>query len=126
MENVRQQRANAEIIKALSVIIREKINDPRLKREFITLTYVNVSADFRHCKVGFDVLSDNKESVRKLLKKSEGFIKKELLQMIKLPFAPELVFIADEGSDNSKRVNELLSGLTIPTEEETVDEDTDL
>ena len=124
MENIRQQRANAEIIKALSTIIRDKINDPRLKQEFITLTYVNTSADFRHCKVGFDVLSGNKETVRKLLKKSEGFIKKELLEMVKLPYAPELVFVADEGSDNSKRVNELLSGLNIPPlEESNEDED---
>ena len=127
MENIRQQRAIAEIIKALPVIIREKINDPRIKREFITITYVNISADFRHCKVGFDVLSGNREIVKKVLKKSEGFIKKELLNMIKLPYAPELVFINDIGSDNLKRVNEILSGLEIPKLDITGDnEDIDL
>ncbi|MBO7527214.1 MAG: 30S ribosome-binding factor RbfA [Clostridia bacterium] len=123
MENIRQQRANAELIKALSVIIRDRINDPRLKKEFITLTYTKISADFRHCKVGFDVLSGNKDLVNKLLKKCEGFIKRELLSMIKLPFAPELVFIADEGSDNSKRVSELLSKLDIPAPQESNDDE---
>ena len=125
MENVRQQRANSEIIKALSLIIRDKINDPRLKQEFITLTFVNVSADFRYCKVGFDVLSGNKEVVKNLLTKSEGFIKRELLEAVKLPFAPKLDFVADKGSDNSKRVNELLSNLTIPPIEES-EEDEDI
>lgn len=114
MDSIRQQRANSEIIKALSVIIRDKVNNPVIKKEFITITYVNISADFRHCKVGFDVLSGNRESVKKALIKSEGYIKKELLESVKLPFAPELVFVADDGSDNSKRVNELLSNLKIP------------
>ena len=67
MASIRQERANSEILKALSTIIREKINDPRIKAEFITLTYANVSADFRHLKVGFSVLSGNKHKVLEIL-----------------------------------------------------------
>ena len=123
MDSVRQERANAEIIKALSVVLRDKINDPRVKREFITLTYCKVTPDFRYCKVGFDVLSGNKEGVRRLLTSCEGFIKKELINMIKLPFAPKLEFIIDRGSDNSERVNELLSKLDIPKIEDNNDDE---
>lgn len=123
MANVRQERANSEVIKALSVIIRDKINNPRLKTELVTLTYCNVSADFRHCKVGFSVLSGNKHKVLEILQKSEGFIKRELLKMVKLPFAPELEFIIDIGEDNSERVNELLSTLNIPKEEDLSEEE---
>ena len=114
MANLRQERANSDIIRALSTIIREKLNNPRLKNEFITLTYCNVSADFRHCKVGFSVLSGNKHKVKEILEKSEGFIKRELLNMVKLPFAPELNFIIDVGEDNSERINSILSTLEIP------------
>ena len=114
MENVRQERANAEINKALAVILRDKVNDPRIKRYFITITYVKTSADFHHCKVGFSVLNGNKNEVQKLLQKIEGFIKRELINMVKLPYAPELDFIADHGEDNSLRVNELLKNLDIP------------
>ena len=81
MANVRKERASAEVLKALSYIIQNKINNPRLKGEFVTLTYANVSADFRHCKVGFSVLSGNKHKVQEILQKSEGYIKKELLLM---------------------------------------------
>ena len=123
MANVRQERANSEVIKALSVIIRDKINNPRLKTELVTLTYCNVSADFRHCKVGFSVLSGNKHKVLEILQKSEGFIKRELLKMVKLPFAPELEFIIDIGEDNSERVNELLSTLNIPKEDDVSEEE---
>lgn len=117
MENVRQERANAEISKALDIILREKINDPRIKRLFITITYVKTSADFRHAKVGFSVLNGNKNNAQKLLQNMEGFIKKELLQMVKLPYAPELVFIADLGEENSERINDILKSLDIPKED---------
>lgn len=117
MANVRQERANSEVIKALSYIISNKINNPRLKGEFVTLTYCNVSADFRHCKVGFSVLSGNKHKVLEILQKSEGYIKRELLSMVKLPFAPAIEFIIDIGEDNSERVNEILSKLEIPKED---------
>lgn len=123
MENVRQERASAEIAKALDVILREKINDPRIKRLFITITYVKTSADFRHAKVGFSVLNVNKTEAQKLLQKMEGFIKKELLQMVKLPYAPELTFVADLGEENSERINDILKNLNIPKEEQNDDND---
>lgn len=122
MENIRQERANSEIAKALDIIFREKINDPRLKNQFITITYVKTSADFRHAKVGFSVLNGNKQETQKLLRKIEGYIKKELLQMVKLPYAPELDFIADLGEENSKRINDILQTLDIPPEENNNDE----
>lgn len=115
MANIRQERANAEVIKALSYIISNKLNNPRIKGSLITLTYCNVSLDFRHCKVGFSVIGASKESVKEILQKSEGYIKKELLSMVKLPFAPKLEFIIDIGGDNSDRVNELLNLIDIPS-----------
>ena len=124
MANVRKERASSEVLKALSYIVQNKINNPRLKGEFITLTYADVSADFRHCKVGFSVLSGNKHKVQEILQKSEGYIKRELLSMVKLPFAPALEFIIDIGEDNSEAVNKILSTLEIPPiEEESSDEE---
>lgn len=125
MQGLRQERANAEIIKALSIILREKINDPRISGEFITLTYANVSADFRHCKVGFSSLTGNKQKIQKLLTSCEGYIKRELLNMVKLPYAPELEFIVDVGEENSEKVNKILSQLDIP-EEESVNSDDEI
>ena len=126
MANVRKERASSEVLKALSYIVQNKINNPRLKGEFITLTYAEVSADFRHCKVGFSVLSGNKHKVQEILQKSEGYIKRELLSMVKLPFAPALEFIIDIGEDNSEAVNKILSTLEIPPLEETSESDDEI
>lgn len=117
MESVRQERANSEIIKALSYILRNKVNDPRINSLFITLTYAKTTLDFRYCKVGFTVLNANKNDVRKRLQKIEGFLKKELISMVKLPYAPALEFVVDIGEDNSERINEILKNLDIPAEE---------
>ena len=117
MQNLRTERANSEIERALSDILRTKVNDPRLK-QFITITSVKVSVDFRHCKVFVSVYNSNKQEVLKSLKKSEGFIKRELMSMVKLPYTPELTFILDEGVDHSENINKILSTLTIPEIEE--------
>lgn len=122
MQNLRIERANAETLKALSNILRNKVNDPRLN-EFITITYVNLSVDFRHCKVGISIFTGEKNIIMKQLRKSEGFIKRELVKEVKLPYTPELTFILDEGAKHSEDINAILSTLNIPKESEDINED---
>ena len=87
-------------------------------KQFITITSVKVSADFRHCKVFVSVYTGDKKEVLKSLRKSEGFIKRELMSMFKLPYTPELAFVLDEGADHSENINKILSTLNIPELEE--------
>ena len=117
MQNLRTERAGSEIERAISEILRTKVNDPRLK-QFITITSVKVSADFRHCKVFVSIYTGDKKEVLKSLRKSEGFIKRELMSMVKLPYTPELAFVLDEGADHSENINKILSTLNIPELEE--------
>lgn len=123
MDSIRTQRANSEVERALNNILRNKINDPRLN-EFITITFVNLSVDFRHCKVGVSIYTGDKNVVMKQLKKSEGFIKRELVKEVKLPFTPELTFILDEGAKHSDDINAILSTLNIPKESDNNDDET--
>lgn len=117
MQNLRIERANSEVEKVLSDILRNRVNDPRLK-EFITITYVNLSVDFRHCKVGISVYTGDKNAVIKQLRKSEGFIKRELIKEVKLPYTPELTFILDEGAKHSDDINAILETLNIPKQDD--------
>ena len=116
MASIRQERANAEINKALMDILRFKVNDPRLQ-SMITITSVNVSPDFRYCKVLISVLDGNISETLKLLRRSEGFIKSELIKIVKMPYAPKIDFALDPGTENSERVNEILKKLNIPKED---------
>lgn len=121
MQNIRTERANSEVERALNNILRTKVNDPRLN-EFITITFVELSVDFRHCKVGVSIYTGDKKVVMKQLRKSEGFIKRELIKEVKLPYTPELNFILDEGAVHSDKINSILSTLEIPEESEDEDE----
>lgn len=114
----RQQRANSEILKCLTEIIKDKMNDPRLDK-IISVTEVGVSPDFKFCKVKISVLDvKDIEGVTKVLQKSEGFIKRELGKMLDMPFMPKLKFEVDKGAISVLRVEEILKNLNIPPEEE--------
>ena len=114
----RQERANSEIQKCLIEIIQHKMNDPRLDK-VITVTDVNVSPDFRYCKVKISVLDINDiKNVTQVLQKSEGYIKKELANMIDMPYMPKLKFEVDKGAASVLRVEEILRNLNIPAEDE--------
>jgi ribosome-binding factor A len=116
----RLQRANAEIQKSISEIILYSLKDPRLSG-LITVTDVKTSPDFKHAKVQVSVMSkDDKErnDVFDLLKGSGTFIRTELIKKVKLPTAPKLAFVLDEGYIHYDRINEILQTLVIPPLEE--------
>lgn len=115
----RMMRADNEIIKVISDIVLNKLRDPRLSK-FITITRAKTSPDFRFCRVGVSVLSDSineKKETLKLLKKSSGYIKRQMAIMLDMPNIPDLVFELDDNVVYSERINDILSTLYIPKEE---------
>ena len=114
----RMLRADSEITRVLSDIVSNKLKDPRFEK-FITITKTKTSPDFKHSKVSVSILSDSmeeKKEILKLLKKSSGFIKKELAMSLDMPAVPELVFELDDNVLYSERINEILNSLNIPKE----------
>ena len=113
----RIDRANSEIQRVLSEIIRTKMNDPRLNK-IVSITEVSVSPDFKYCKAKVSVLDVNDISnVTKVLQKSEGFIKRELAIMVDMPQVPKINFVVDKSTQSAIRVEEILRTLNIPKEE---------
>lgn len=114
----RIERANSEILRCLSEIIRTKMNDPRLNK-IVSITEVNVSPDFKYCKAKVSVLDLNDMTeVTNILQKSEGFIKRELARMVDMPQVPKINFVVDKSTQSAIRVEEILKTLNIPKEEE--------
>lgn len=118
--SVRFDRANSEIQRCLSDIIFNKMNDPRID-SLLYISEVNVAPDFRYCKVKVAYDSENQEKLNEIinvLKKSEGFIKKELAAMVKMPHMPKFEFVIDKGANAAIRINEILKNLDIPSGED--------
>lgn len=116
--SVRFERANSELQRCISEIIHNKMNDPRIS-PLLFISEVNVTPDFRYCKIKV-ALDDELQLVNiiKVLEKSEGFIKKELAQMVKMPHMPKLQFVVDKGTSATVRVNEILKTLNINKDED--------
>ena len=112
----RFERANSQLQKNIALIIQNKMNDPRLS-PFIYVSDVTVTPDLQYCKVKIALDEDDENKLKetiKILQKSEGFIKKELANMVNMPYMPKLQFVIDKGTSASIRVNEILKTLNIP------------
>lgn len=115
----RIERANSELTRCISDIIHNKMNDPRIN-DFVMVSEVNVTPDFKFCKVKITLLEqdfDKADEIIAILQKSSGFIKRELVQMVDMPSVPQLTFVFDKSTLNVIRVEELLKNLNIPPEE---------
>ncbi len=111
--SIRFERANSELQRCISDIIQNKMNDPRIN-PMLYISEVNVTPDFRYCKVKVALDSDEKtelDETIKILEKSEGFIKRELATMVNMPHMPKLQFIIDKGTQATVRINEILKSL---------------
>lgn len=121
----RIERANSEVQRCIAQIITTKMNDPRLS-PFLYVSEISLTPDFKYCKVKIALDSDDQNLLNQnlqVLKKSEGFIKRELAKMVDMPFMPKLNFVLDKGTSASVRVNELLKNLNIPKLEDENGED---
>ena len=115
----RFERANSELQRCISEIIHNKMNDARIS-PLLYISEVNVTPDFCYCKIKVALDSSNDEELNEILavlKKSEGFIKRELATMVRMPKMPKLLFEIDKGTSATVRVNEILKTLEIPAEE---------
>ena len=119
----RIERANSEIQKCLTDIIKYKMNDPRLDK-IVSITEVSVTPDFKYCKAKVSVLDLNDvANVTKVLQRSEGYIKRELAKMIDMPYVPKINFVVDKSALSAIRVEEILRTLNIPAAEEENDDE---
>ncbi|MDD4685725.1 MAG: 30S ribosome-binding factor RbfA [Clostridia bacterium] len=111
--NNKTVRANSEIQKKLSEIILYHLKDPRFT-DVMSITKVNVSPDFTHCKAFVSVFNADKNrrnQTIKLLNKSAGFIKHMLADSLELRAIPELVFFLDDGYYYAEQVDKILNDL---------------
>lgn len=118
--SIRFERANSELQRCISDIIQNKMNDPRIS-PLLFISEVNVTPDFQYCKVKVALDSENDEELKdtiKVLTKSEGFIKRELANMVRMPHMPKLQFVIDKGTSATVRINEILKTLNIKQEED--------
>ena len=104
----RTLRIAEQIQRELADLVRLEVKDPRVG--MVTLTEVEVSADYAHAKVFFTTLgnADQVAAATAGLNHAAGFLRHELGRRIKLRNIPQLHFAYDESVERGIRLSRLI------------------
>lgn len=108
----RSDRVSEQIRRELADMLRFHLKDPRIaaKLTLVTLTDVEVTADYAHAKVFYTSMADKEANaaIDEGLKRSAGFLRRELGRRIRLHQIPELHFVYDVSIENGVRLSQLI------------------
>ncbi|MCB1910206.1 MAG: 30S ribosome-binding factor RbfA [Rhodocyclaceae bacterium] len=104
----RGQRVSEQILRELADLIRLEVKDPRVG--FITLTEVELSADYAHAKVFFTSMTGRQglDEIMTGLKRASGFLRRELGRRVRIHTTPQLHFIYDQSVEEGARLSKLI------------------
>ncbi|HQT96448.1 MAG: ribosome-binding factor A [Deltaproteobacteria bacterium 37-65-8] len=104
----RPARVGERIREELSLLLLRKVNDPGLAP--VTVTEVSVTPDLRIAHVNYSALvaKEERPAVAKALRRSSGFLRRELGHLLGLRYAPELQFHYDDSFDRGARIDAIL------------------
>lgn len=104
----RSDRVSEQILRELAELIRLELKDPRVR--LVTLTAVEISPDYAHAKVFYTTLAgkDERAEIDRGLKRSAGFLRREIGRRVRIHQTPELHFIYDESVERGAELSQLI------------------
>ncbi len=111
--SVKNIRVNSEVLREMSLIIREDLKDPSI-HPMTSVMAGEGTPDLKFAKIFVSVMGDEeaKEKTMQGLKKSASFARHRLADRMNLRNTPELTFVLDHsieyGVTMSKRIDEVM------------------
>ena len=107
--SIKNTRINGEVMKELSIIIRQEIKDPRIHM-MTSVTAAEVAPDLKTCKAYISVLGSEKEKSDTIagLRSAEGYIRRQLAKRLNLRNTPEIQFKLDESIEYGVNMSRLI------------------
>ena len=111
--SIKNTRINGEVMKELSLIIRQEIKDPRI-HPMTSVVSVEVTPDLKFAKVYVSVLGDemDRENTREGLASASSHIRSQLAKSLHLRNTPELKFILDQSIEYGVNMSKLIDEVT--------------
>ncbi len=112
-DNQRVHRIGSVLKKEIAQIIRNDINDSRIKD--VVITEVDISKDLKHAKVFFIIFNHKNKKpeevklITKTINSSKLFFKKKLSKNSNLRSVPNLRFIFDDTESKAFELEELIN-----------------
>ncbi len=99
----RSSRVVEQIKREIAELIRLEVKDPRVG--FITITDVEITADYAHAKVFFSSLrgQEGVEEIQEGLRRASSFLRRELGRRVRIHTTPELHFVYDNSIEEGAR-----------------------
>lgn len=104
----RASRVAQQIRRELAELIQLELKDPRVS--LVTLTDVEVTADYAHAKVFYTSLAGNEHltEIADGLTRARSFLRRELGKRIRLHHLPELHFVYDASVERGSYLSHLI------------------
>jgi len=118
-ESSRPKRVAEAIKNELTILLLQRVRDPRLRS--VTISGVDVTPDLKRAKIYF-VLPAGMDArpVLKALKSAKGFFRSQLAKLLNMRYTPELVFFQDRQNEEAEHLEGLFREIA---EERKPDED---
>ncbi|MCC7430691.1 30S ribosome-binding factor RbfA [bacterium] len=109
MDGIKKSRAENNLLREISAVIREKVSDPDVG--FVTLLRVKLSTDGRYAKVYYNALGDEKSHAKtdKALKRCAPYIQFEVASRTRMRVMPQLAFIFDKNLDYAMEMQKIFN-----------------
>lgn len=113
----RSLRVADQIQRELAEIMRTELKDPRVA--MITLTGVEVTADYAHAKVFYTLMGSAEQRAETTvgLKQAGGFLRSQLARRIKLHSIPQLHFVYDASVERGFELSRLIDDAVASSKE---------
>ena len=122
--SIKNTRINGEVMKELSLIIRQEIKDPRIHM-MTSVTSVEVAPDLKTCKAYISVMGSDEEKKDTIagLRSAEGYVRRQLAKRLNLRNTPEIQFVLDQSIEDGVHMSRLIDEVNKETPERDEEDD---
>ena len=122
--SIKNTRINGEVMKELSLIIRQEIKDPRIHM-MTSVTSVEVAPDLKTCKAYISVMGSDEEKKDTIagLRSAEGYVRRQLAKRLNLRNTPEIQFVLDQSIEYGVNMSRLIDEVNKETPERDEEDD---
>lgn len=122
--SIKNTRINGEVMKELSLIIRQEIKDPRIHM-MTSVTSVEVAPDLKTCKAYISVMGSDEEKKDTIagLRSAEGYVRRQLAKRLNLRNTPEIKFVLDQSIEYGVHMSRLIDEVNKETPERDEEDD---
>lgn len=123
----RAGRLGEEIRKITSDLLLREIKDPRITRNMVSISGVEVTSDGSYATIyitilglsaGGEIDESEKNEVLLGLEKAKGLIKREIGRQIKLRHVPDLLFKFDSSLEYGRHIDKIIGELGIEKQDQ--------